>query len=205
MMADFKDPFPDQATVLARPDGCPKGQPELPVDISCPRVCAKCSSVENITLRCGGCNINDIGHLRVYYCNRSCQQAHWKEHKATCKARRQLARAVPMVKELYEAIAAAIHGRMYEIVDVKDGIITTTSRHEQFWHRVWTGGMVFQDFSEEWFPDGTHPAIKKALLLGQSEYDVFFAIKELIELLLKREFCPVLPAYLPYLSEEVCI
>lgn len=41
--------------------------------------CAKCENVAVQLMRCGRCN-------KVMYCGRACQVAHYKEHKAICRA-----------------------------------------------------------------------------------------------------------------------
>jgi hypothetical protein len=41
--------------------------------------CAKCENVAVQLMRCGRCN-------KVMYCGRACQIAHYKEHKAMCRA-----------------------------------------------------------------------------------------------------------------------
>lgn len=41
--------------------------------------CAKCKKVSAQLMRCGRCN-------EVMYCGRACQVAHYKEHKAICRA-----------------------------------------------------------------------------------------------------------------------
>jgi TPR repeat protein len=53
------------------------------------------SRIEEAALTCGGCGRvkkDGEGSLSlckgcrcIYYCNRECQKAHWKEHKAICK------------------------------------------------------------------------------------------------------------------------
>lgn len=44
-----------------------------------PAICAKCEMVSVQLMRCGRCN-------KVQYCGRACQAAHYKEHKANCRA-----------------------------------------------------------------------------------------------------------------------
>jgi hypothetical protein len=47
--------------------------------LSTPAQCAKCKKVSVQLMRCGRCN-------EVIYCGRACQVAHFKEHKAICRA-----------------------------------------------------------------------------------------------------------------------
>ncbi|KAL5331345.1 hypothetical protein ACEPPN_000875 [Leptodophora sp. 'Broadleaf-Isolate-01'] len=47
--------------------------------LSTPAQCAKCKKVSVQLMRCGRCN-------EVKYCGRACQVAHFKEHKAICRA-----------------------------------------------------------------------------------------------------------------------
>jgi len=47
--------------------------------LSAPPQCAKCEKVSVQLMRCGRCN-------KVMYCGRACQVAHFKEHKAMCRA-----------------------------------------------------------------------------------------------------------------------
>jgi len=47
--------------------------------LSTPAQCAKCKKVLAQLMRCGRCN-------EVMYCGRACQVAHYKEHKANCRA-----------------------------------------------------------------------------------------------------------------------
>ncbi|KAH7317452.1 hypothetical protein BKA65DRAFT_571145 [Rhexocercosporidium sp. MPI-PUGE-AT-0058] len=47
--------------------------------LSAPPQCAKCEKVSVQLMRCGRCN-------KVMYCGRACQVAHYKEHKAMCRA-----------------------------------------------------------------------------------------------------------------------
>jgi hypothetical protein len=47
--------------------------------LSTPAQCAKCNKALTQLMRCGRCN-------RVMYCGRACQVAHYKEHKADCRA-----------------------------------------------------------------------------------------------------------------------
>ena len=46
---------------------------------STPAQCAKCKKALAQLMRCGRCN-------EVMYCGRACQVAHYKEHKANCRA-----------------------------------------------------------------------------------------------------------------------
>jgi Rubisco LSMT substrate-binding/MYND finger len=46
---------------------------------SAPPQCVKCQKVSVQLMRCGRCN-------KVTYCGRACQVAHYKEHKAMCRA-----------------------------------------------------------------------------------------------------------------------
>ena len=41
--------------------------------------CNFCASTNNVYFQCGQCNISN-------YCSKTCQQKHWSEHKAICKA-----------------------------------------------------------------------------------------------------------------------
>jgi hypothetical protein len=47
--------------------------------LSAPPQCAKCEKVSVQLMRCARCN-------KVAYCGRACQVAHYKEHKAMCRA-----------------------------------------------------------------------------------------------------------------------
>jgi hypothetical protein len=47
--------------------------------LSTPAQCARCKKVSVQLMRCGRCN-------EVIYCGRACQVAHYKEHKAICRA-----------------------------------------------------------------------------------------------------------------------
>jgi hypothetical protein len=45
---------------------------------TCELHCATCDATSTNILQCSGCN-------KVYYCNRTCQRANWKQHKLVCK------------------------------------------------------------------------------------------------------------------------
>lgn len=47
--------------------------------LSAPAQCANCENVSVQLMQCGRCN-------KVMYCGRTCQVAHYKEHKAMCRA-----------------------------------------------------------------------------------------------------------------------
>ncbi len=60
---------------LARQAGRERAVPKLP-----PALCARCGgAADKLCSACGG----------AAYCGAECQKAHWKEHKAACKAARQ--------------------------------------------------------------------------------------------------------------------
>jgi hypothetical protein len=42
------------------------------------KACASCGSEEGVLVKCGKC-------LVTYYCDATCQRAHWQEHKVSCQ------------------------------------------------------------------------------------------------------------------------
>jgi hypothetical protein len=50
------------------------GGAERPAEM---HTCAACGRSDFALLKCGRC-------MQVWYCNRKCQKAHWKHHKAAC-------------------------------------------------------------------------------------------------------------------------
>ena len=45
-------------------------------------ICAACRTVRPVMKLCAGCK-------DIYYCDAACQLAHWKEHRADCRAARK--------------------------------------------------------------------------------------------------------------------
>ncbi len=96
-----------------------------PVDLDMPRGegerCAQCGAL-GASSACGSCKV-------THYCNRKCQRAHWKQHKADCERRRLLEDIVevdldplkqPQVLEMIFGGAAICKGGT---VDVLDGAV----------------------------------------------------------------------------------
>ena len=77
----------DDAVKLAETPITARAAPDEEVDASsAEKKCAKCAKARANLLQCG-CRTG------AYYCGKTCQEAHWPEHKATCRAAREAKKA----------------------------------------------------------------------------------------------------------------
>ena len=76
----------DDAVKLAETPTTARAAPAKEVDASSKKKCAKCAKTQAKMLQCR-CRTG------AYYCGKTCQEAHWPEHKAACRAAREAKKA----------------------------------------------------------------------------------------------------------------
>lgn len=76
----------DDAVKLASTPATARAAPAEEVDASSKKKCAKCAKTPAKMLQCR-CRTG------AYYCGKTCQEAHWPEHKAACRAAREAKKA----------------------------------------------------------------------------------------------------------------
>ncbi len=126
------------------------------------KACANCGKIDS-AFSCGGCKIQRIGDIQVFYCSQACQKDHWKAHKAICVSRKQLGRAVAIVDELYAAFEEATFDRNSVLQREQNGNIYITGNPYGEAEGV-IGKSLIRSFPDEVAPPGTREEILRAIL-----------------------------------------
>lgn len=151
------------------------------------RRCA-CCSLPGCNLWCSGCDIQDVGKIRTFYCSRECQVKHRPDHKANCTARLHLARAASICFELFVAFEKATHIKTTEKVAEKNGVVTIGREDGDM--RPWSGGSLFLQYPEEVLPSGTPAELMASILLDQTCGEVFTTARPLLSRFIQHKSPP---------------
>ena len=146
--------------------------------------CAQCSKPGS-TLYCSGCIISDVGQLRIWYCGKDCQEAHWKEHKASCKTRRSLGQAVSVLTELWAAFEASTYTTQTQFKKAEGNVIHLRSG-SVLDPKTFTGGSCIRAWPDEVVPKDLPDDLKRSLLFYMTCCEVLGVGLPLVKQLLKR-------------------
>ena len=127
--------------------------------------CAHCG--KSATRACTGCKGAPDNSPPTVYCNNSCQNEHWEQHKPTCeklRARRTLQRSAALLKSAFLIFKELTFDNVLKEVEEKHGILYLSTRHKD-------GVDIIQDPSP-WLP------IPASLNLGQEEKEAILSIYE---------------------------
>lgn len=83
--------------------------------------CAHCGNTHKDLIRCTGCLLDENwAYLSISYCGKHCQSADWPKHKATCRSRKLLARAVSIARQLTRTFEVHTFGMACRTITVKE-------------------------------------------------------------------------------------
>lgn len=127
--------------------------------------CAHCG--KSATRTCTGCKGAPGNSPSTVYCNHSCQNEHWEQHKLTCeklRARRILQRSAALLKSAFLIFRELTFDNVLKEVKEKHGILYLSTRRKD-------GIDIIQDPSP-WLP------IPASLNLGQEEKEAILSLNE---------------------------
>lgn len=90
------------------------------------RSCSRCGKVSTPVqvVRCNRCCVNERhAYVSVAYCDEYCRTADWPQHKATCRYRRLLGRAVSIVQALSHQFETYTFDMSYQSIEVRNDIV----------------------------------------------------------------------------------
>ncbi|KAK0392863.1 hypothetical protein NLU13_2357 [Sarocladium strictum] len=149
------------------------------------RECACCSAA-GCDSWCAGCDIQEVGKIRTFYCSRACQVKHRPDHKANCLARLHLARAASIVSELFLAFEKAAQITTTVKVSEKNGVATLGREEDSL--RPRTGASLFVRFLEDALPESTPEKLVNSIALDQTCCETYAAALPLVSRLIEP-FC----------------
>jgi hypothetical protein len=127
--------------------------------------CAHCG--KSATCACTGCKGAPGKSPSTVYCNNSCQNKHWQQHKLTCEklqARRTLQRSAALLKSAFLIFKELVFEYVLKEVNEKHGILYVSTDRKD-------GAAIKQDPSP-WLP------MPASLNLGQEEKEAILCLYE---------------------------
>lgn len=136
---------------------------------------------------CHGCQVSEVGQMRVFYCGKDCQKAHWPSHKDTCKARRQLGRSVSITEEMWTTFETATLSSPARFLEKKGNIIVMEVQQDDLRLRGMKGDSLFKRVPDDICPKNTDEEIIKAMIFSSNCAEVMATGMPLVNLLLQRK------------------
>lgn len=154
--------------------------------------CAGCGSTEGKMTACVGCLVRTDGHATFVtaYCGKSCQVAHWKEHKISCKTLQKLYRAASTFRAvftLWMEFTSDPCGHSTKITE-EDGMVNVTSVTSAMEQTLgFRGDPILAKFPDLDGPSAPSEKARTATLLRSSCRETTGTARSLFELFIRRK------------------
>ena len=86
------------------------------------KICAGCGSTDSKMSACAGCHFQTAGFTTFItaYCGKTCQRAHWKQHKVSCKGAQRFYHAASTFQAVFALFLELAHDSCGQYADIHE-------------------------------------------------------------------------------------